>query len=213
MRLPASDSARTAPRRLERPGPPSAARWPSILTADPFFTEVPSRWGRRTCSIRRERDTIRPWWAFLTTTSPGGEILTRPTRSAASSRRWPQAGSRASWSCVQRSIARLPNGATRTRPSGARAAYLHFQSVANQVRFVQARDALADTAHRLSEDDRRRRREQIRQIAADERALARELFTLTRLDSRIGFEASNQYVYLPLDLVEKTINCDWIERD
>ena len=95
----------------------------------------------------------------------------------------------------------------------ARAAYLHFQSVANQVRFVQARDALADTAHRLSEDDRRRRREQIRQIAADERALARELFTLTRLDSRIGFEASNQYVYLPLDLVEKTINCDWIERD
>ena len=26
-------------------------------------------------------------------------------------------------------------------------------------------------------------------------------------DSRIGFEASNQYYYVPLDLVEKVINC------
>jgi hypothetical protein len=41
-------------------------------------------------------------------------------------------------------------------------------------------------------------------------ALARELFTLSRLDSRIGFEASNQYCYLPLDLVEKVVNCQWI---
>ena len=26
-------------------------------------------------------------------------------------------------------------------------------------------------------------------------------------DSRIGFEASNQYYYVPLDLVEKVVNC------
>jgi hypothetical protein len=93
----------------------------------------------------------------------------------------------------------------------ARAAYLHFQSVANQVRFVQARDALAGKTHPLPEADHRRWVEQMRRIAASEKALARELFTLARLDSRIGFEASNHYFYLPLDLVEKTINCQWIE--
>jgi len=27
-------------------------------------------------------------------------------------------------------------------------------------------------------------------------------------DSRIGFEASNQYYYIPLDLAEKIVNCD-----
>jgi hypothetical protein len=37
--------------------------------------------------------------------------------------------------------------------------------------------------------------------------LARELFTLASQDSRIGFEASNHYYYVPLDLVEKVINC------
>jgi hypothetical protein len=26
----------------------------------------------------------------------------------------------------------------------------------------------------------------------------------------IGFEASNQYFYVPLDLAEKAINCQWI---
>jgi hypothetical protein len=33
---------------------------------------------------------------------------------------------------------------------------------------------------------------------------------LTQEDSRIGFEASNQYVYVPLDLAEKIINCRWL---
>ncbi|MGA2617583.1 MAG: hypothetical protein ABSF26_08245 [Thermoguttaceae bacterium] len=95
----------------------------------------------------------------------------------------------------------------------ARAAYLHFQSVANQVRFIQARDALADQAQRLPDAERRFWFGQLRRIAGAEKALARELFTLARLDSRLGFEASNHYFYLPLDLVEKTINCDWIQKE
>ena len=41
-------------------------------------------------------------------------------------------------------------------------------------------------------------------------ALARQLLTLTREDSRIGFEPSCQYFYLPLDLVEKVVNCRWL---
>lgn len=92
----------------------------------------------------------------------------------------------------------------------ARAAAIHFQSVANQTRFVRARDALADTANPLSDDERTVRRAQLTQLLEAELALARELYALTCEDSRIGFEPSCQYFYLPLDLVEKVVNCRWL---
>jgi len=75
----------------------------------------------------------------------------------------------------------------------ARAAGLHFRSVANQTRFVLARNA--------------GRRDEAARIARDELAVAKELWALARRDSRIGFEASNHYFYVPQDLVEKVINC------
>jgi hypothetical protein len=84
----------------------------------------------------------------------------------------------------------------------ARAAEIHFQSVANQVRFVLARDSAAGAE----------RTQRMKSILQDERELAVKLFALTRQDSRIGFEASNQYYYLPQDLMEKVINCDYIEQ-
>ncbi len=80
----------------------------------------------------------------------------------------------------------------------ARAAGLHFESVANQARFLMARDA--------------GRRDEMARIARREAALARALYDLTLDDSRIGFEASNQYYYLPLDLVEKAVNCELIVK-
>jgi hypothetical protein len=80
----------------------------------------------------------------------------------------------------------------------ARAALIHFKSVANQVRFVLARDG--------------GEREKMKAILEDEKKLAVGLFQLTREDSRIGFEASNQYYYLPQDLMEKVINCDYIDH-
>jgi hypothetical protein len=40
--------------------------------------------------------------------------------------------------------------------------------------------------------------------------LARRQHKLQSLDSRIGFEASNHYFYVPLDLVEKVVNCRWL---
>ncbi len=92
----------------------------------------------------------------------------------------------------------------------AEAAQVHFQSVANQTRFILARDALANSSNALSADQRNRLRGEIRRCLQSEIALARQLFTLTREDSRIGFEASNQYIYLPLDLAEKVINCRWL---
>ena len=49
-------------------------------------------------------------------------------------------------------------------------------------------------------------------ILADEISNARELYALAKNDSRIGFEASNHYFYVPLDLAEKVINCHWISE-
>jgi hypothetical protein len=90
----------------------------------------------------------------------------------------------------------------------ARAAGLHLRSVANQARFVMARDALAKAGA-----NREELRATLRQILADEERLAKEMFALTREDSRIGFEASNHYYYLPQDLIEKLLNCRGVERE
>ncbi len=82
----------------------------------------------------------------------------------------------------------------------ASAAYTHFVSVANQSRFVHAQNSLTagDAAQNAI----------FRKCLYDEIAMAEQLYTLTRNDSRIGFEASNHYFYTPLDLVEKVINCE-----
>ena len=92
----------------------------------------------------------------------------------------------------------------------ARAAAIHFQFVANQTRFVLARDALANPSNTLSPEEAHRLRVEIKRCLEFEIVLARQLFTLAREDSRIGFEPSCQYFYLPLDLVEKVVNCRWL---
>ena len=91
---------------------------------------------------------------------------------------------------------------------------LHFQSVANQARYVLARDRLANPAsgstNALSLEQRRELRAEMRRCLVSEIALAHQLFSLVRKDSRIGFEPSCHYFYLPLDLVEKVVNCRWL---
>lgn len=94
----------------------------------------------------------------------------------------------------------------------AQAAGIAFRSVANQARFVIARDALAKRPGTLSEAEGRRLRREIRQILDSEIALAREQYALVCADSRIGFEPSCQYFYLPLDLLEKVLNCRWLQE-
>ena len=50
-------------------------------------------------------------------------------------------------------------------------------------------------------------------LLAAEIAAALELLELQKRDSRLGFEASNQYYYVPMDLAEKVLNCrDLAER-
>ena len=81
----------------------------------------------------------------------------------------------------------------------AEAAAIHFASVANQCRAIMARDAgeKANLTH----------------LCEAEAKLAKCLHALQSKDSRIGFEASNQYYYTPHDLVEKVINCEWIAEN
>ena len=90
----------------------------------------------------------------------------------------------------------------------AEAAGLHFRSVANQIRFIMARNALLSGS--LKDAEREAQVSIVRKIAADEIQIARRLFALTRRDPRIGYEASNHYYYLPLDLAEKVINCEYV---
>jgi hypothetical protein len=87
----------------------------------------------------------------------------------------------------------------------AQAAQLHFASSANQTRFVLARDRLAQTQDAAERDQLR---QQLNGLVENELELARQLHALARADSRLGYEASNHYFFLPNDLVEKVISCE-----
>jgi hypothetical protein len=91
----------------------------------------------------------------------------------------------------------------------ARAAWLHFSSVAEQARFTAARNALAQSPP-LTPAQRDALLESMRQAAQSEARAARELFRLARENSCLGYEAANQYFYLPVDLMEKVVNCRWV---
>ena len=90
----------------------------------------------------------------------------------------------------------------------ATAAWIHFRSVANQVRYIMARDSLRSGNLEQKEADAKIKA--IEDIVRDEVQLARQLYRISKEDSRIGFEASNHYYYFPLDFVEKVINCEYI---
>jgi hypothetical protein len=84
--------------------------------------------------------------------------------------------------------------------------YLHFRSVANQIRFYLLRARLeAGTPA-----SQRSVAAQMIKVAKDEIELARRQYAITRHNSTIGYEASNEYYYRPLDLVEKVLNCHQI---
>ncbi|MBN1588577.1 MAG: hypothetical protein JW888_03590 [Pirellulales bacterium] len=90
----------------------------------------------------------------------------------------------------------------------ARAARLYFASAANQAKFIMAREALA--RGKLSLAEKQHQREIVDRVVKDEIALAREMYALTKQNSCIGFEAASAYFYLPLDLVEKVVNCRYV---
>lgn len=92
----------------------------------------------------------------------------------------------------------------------AEACAIHFRSVANQCSFVLARRVLESPPGNKAA---------MAALDAAERALRSDLDLAVRLfhiqnqDSRIGFEATNHYFYIPLDLAAKVINCrDLLDR-
>jgi hypothetical protein len=84
------------------------------------------------------------------------------------------------------------------------AAALHFRSTANQGRFVMARRRLAAAKTQAEVDSACAELEKLLRAEMDS---ARRLHAIQSHDSRIGYEASNQYYYVPVDLVEKVLNC------
>lgn len=86
----------------------------------------------------------------------------------------------------------------------ARAAYLHFYSVALQGEFIIKRDEILEKGGKGMSQE-------MNTILNMEKQIAIDLFELIRHDSRIGFEASNQYYYVPQDLMEKVINAEYLK--
>jgi hypothetical protein len=92
--------------------------------------------------------------------------------------------------------------------SVADAAAIHFRSTANQCRFVEVRNELRAAGPAEAPV----LRQTLREIIENELTLARQLHAIQMADSRIGFEASNQYYYVPMDLAEKILNCEDLLR-
>jgi hypothetical protein len=88
--------------------------------------------------------------------------------------------------------------------SVAEAAAIHFRSVAFQARFVEARNALAGSP---SATEAKVLLETLERVLKGEMELARRLQIIQSRDSRVGFEATNHYYYVSVDLGEKILNC------
>ncbi|MCC6142260.1 MAG: hypothetical protein IT368_00490 [Candidatus Hydrogenedentes bacterium] len=89
----------------------------------------------------------------------------------------------------------------------AEACAIHFQSVANQSRFVMARNALAMAT---TQEEAKPHLDTLEQVLQSELQLAKRLFALQSEDSRLGYEASNHYFFVPIDLAAKVVNCTWL---
>ena len=74
-----------------------------------------------------------------------------------------------------------------------RAATLHFRTCVDQAEFILARERGDKSAMRAA--------------AGKELATAKEMLSLVRRDSRLGYETSNRYIYVPNDFMEKILNC------
>ncbi len=88
--------------------------------------------------------------------------------------------------------------------SVAEAAAIHFRSTANQARFILARRRALEAKTAAECEAACHELEDILRAELDS---ARRLHQIQTTDSRIGFEASNQYFYVPVDLAEKVLNC------
>jgi hypothetical protein len=88
---------------------------------------------------------------------------------------------------------------------------IQFQAVAEQARYTDARNRYL--ANDTSEEDRKNCVQQMRLSAQKELELIKQLIPLVKQDSTIGYESSNHYFFLPIDLLEAYISvCNVLEK-
>lgn len=88
--------------------------------------------------------------------------------------------------------------------------YIHLKSGAEQGRFIDARNRLAAAK---TETERQELRNIMKKALAAERSLIIQMLPLCSEDSAIGYESSNQYFYIPLDLIEALASISYAERE
>lgn len=88
--------------------------------------------------------------------------------------------------------------------------YIHLKSGAEQGRFIDARNRLATAK---TETERQELRNIMKKALAAERSLIIQMLPLCSEDSSIGYESSNQYFYVPLDLIEALASISYAERE
>jgi hypothetical protein len=84
----------------------------------------------------------------------------------------------------------------------AEAVFLYWKSIANQIRFHDLRNRLNAQPALMA---------RLKSLVKEEIELALRFLQVCRSDSRIGFEASLQYFYLPLDIQEKVAACRFMQ--
>ncbi len=80
-----------------------------------------------------------------------------------------------------------------------------YGSTANQVKFIRLRNKLIDP--KTSASEKKLVAADMIKVVRQEIDMARQLYRITKEDSRIGFESTNHYWFVPNDLVEKVISC------
>ena len=83
--------------------------------------------------------------------------------------------------------------------------YSLFKSSYNQIRFVRLRDKLA-------ENDCQETRKELIGIIRNERNIAEKVYEIMRRRPEVGFEAANHYYFTADNVLEKVINCQWLEE-
>ena len=87
----------------------------------------------------------------------------------------------------------------------AEACAVHFRSVANQAAFVMERNSMLKDS--TPAEEKKACAARMETLINSELSLAKRLYALQCADSRLGYEATNHYFYVPLDLAAKVVNC------
>jgi len=92
----------------------------------------------------------------------------------------------------------------------AESAYHHFSSTRHQTEFIRLRErrSLVEAGALRNELT-----DAMCSILVEEQKLAEAHIRLLREDSKIGFEASNHYLYTLQDLMEKRLNCQFLFKE